>query len=192
MKIFIIAVCILFSTNLQAQTDSIVPLDIDAANSCYSYNLRHRTYLNYSYNPSTQTHNYSKNWDFDGDGDTDSLCFIGTGGAHLYFYLRIILTSDKKVRDYPFLELDFPCLGSINELKSANFFPPPYFPRFVVDYFDNGAIDYHPKDRIFLHLDRSDEVSEEWKKKGVTSRYLLLEYENGDMMIKNFMEYMDE
>src|SRR5688500_10540773 len=86
MKIFIIAVCVLFFTNLQAQTDSIAILDIDVANSCYSYNLRDRKFLNYSYDPATQTHNYSKNWDFDSDGETDSLYFIGTGGAHLYFY----------------------------------------------------------------------------------------------------------
>src|SRR3954471_2996099 len=75
-----------------AQSDTV------PGNSCQPYFNSKKVSINYSYSVSTQTHDYSNNWDFDGDGKTDNLYFIGTGGAHLYFYLRIVLSSDKKVR----------------------------------------------------------------------------------------------
>ena len=39
---------------------------------------------------------YSGNWDIDGDGRKDSVLFIGNGGAHLYYHLRLRLSSEKK------------------------------------------------------------------------------------------------
>ena len=68
--------------------------------------------LKYSYNDATQTHGYSGNWDLDGDGKADSLYFTGNGGVHLYFSLNIVLSSDNKLRDYNFILLDMPVLGS--------------------------------------------------------------------------------
>src|SRR6185503_11589353 len=73
--------------------------------------------LNYKYDQSNQIHDYSDNWDFDMDGKNDQLLFIGTGGAHLYFYLRIILSSDSIVRNYPFIDLDMPILPASDKLK---------------------------------------------------------------------------
>ena len=154
-------------------------------NSCQSVLDSNKTTIHYSYTGLTQTHDYSNNWDFDGDGETDGLYFIGTGGAHLHFYLRIILSSDKKIRNFPFLELDFPCVGSVSELKSSSFYPPPFFPRFVVNDFNTGAPGDNANDKIYLHLDSHSEIPAVWKKRGVSSSYLLLLYEKGEIIIKN-------
>ncbi len=158
------------------------------SNSCQPYFDHHKRSIHYSYSVSSQIHDYSNNWDFDGDGTTDGLYFIGTGGAHLYFYLRMVLSSDKEVRDFPFLELDMPCLGDISELKNSKFYPPPIFPQFVVDSFHSNGLGSDANDKIYLHLDSYATIPTEWKKKGVSSRHLLLHYDKGQMTIKNFIE----
>lgn len=172
-----------FPSHAQSDTTDIEEI----GNSCQPFFDDNKVSLHYSYSVANQTHNYSGNWDFDGDGDTDELYFIGTGGAHLYFYLRIVLSSDKKVRNFPFIELDLPCPGRITELENANFYPPPLLPQFVVDKFYTGPGD-NINDKIYLHLDHAHTIPTEWKKKGVTTRYLLLRYDKGEMTIKNFIE----
>ncbi|GAB2814515.1 hypothetical protein [Ferruginibacter profundus] len=157
-------------------------------NSCQPYFDKNKNPVHYVYNVAKQTHDYSGNWDFDGDGKTDGLFFVGTGGAHLYFYLSIVLSADKKTRNFPFLELDMPCLGNIDELKQSQFYPPPLFPQFVVDKFSTGALSDNANDKIYLHLDRSAVIPPEWKKRGVSSTYLLLYYKKGSITIQNFIE----
>src|SRR5689334_20046456 len=77
-------------------------------------------YQQYIYNPETNSrelsYNYSNKWDFDGDKRADSLFFVGNGGAHTYFYLRIILSSDGKQRDFKSIQIDMPYLISFEEL----------------------------------------------------------------------------
>jgi hypothetical protein len=165
-----------------SQVDSTVV--ITAGNSCEAFLKSNKQALQYSYNAATQTHDYSGNWDFDGDGHTDGLFFVGTGGAHLFFYLRIILSSDKKIRDFPFLELDMPCPGTLDELKKANLYSPPFFPQFVVDKFSESTV----TDRIYLRLYDASAIPAQWRKKGVNSVFLLLEYEKGEINIRNFIQ----
>ena len=74
--------------------------------------------LIYSFDEISQIHNYSHNWDFDNDGIKDELYFVGTGGAHIYYFLRMVLSSDKKVRDINFIQLDFPFLNGTDILNS--------------------------------------------------------------------------
>lgn len=173
-----------FTLTLNARGQADTPFS-KTGNSCQAMLSANNTSINYSYDVITQTHNYSNNWDFDGDGKTDQLYFIGTGGARLYFYLRIVLSSDKKIRNFPFLELDMPCVGNISELNNHRLSPPPLFPQFVVDKFYDEESD-NLNDKIYLHLDRSSEIPKKWKKKGVTSHYLLLQYKNGEITIRNF------
>lgn len=66
--------------------------------------------LQHHYDSLKQVHDYSNNWDFDGDSIADQLFFIGTGGAHLYFYPRIILSSDHIIIEFRRIETDFPVL----------------------------------------------------------------------------------
>jgi len=170
-----------FCLTTYAQSDTV------SGNSCQSYFEIKKVNIHYSYSVRNQTHDYSNNWDFDGDGKTDKLYFIGNGGAHLYFHLRLILSSDKKIRDFPFLNLDMPCLGEIAELKNAKFYPPPAFPQFVVDNFATGGLGDNANDKIYLHLDKYSTIPSELKKRGVTSRYLLLYYDKREITIKNFI-----
>jgi hypothetical protein len=180
----LLTLTISFQSPAQSDTTDVEEI----GNSCQPFFDDNKISIHYSYTVAIQTHNYSGNWDFDGDGNTDELYFIGTGGAHLYFYLRIVLSSDKKVRNFPFLELDLPCLGRITELKNAKFYPPPLLPQFVVDKFYTNGLGNNTNDKIYLHLDDSHTIPTEWRKKGVTTRYLLLWYDKGEMTIKNFIE----
>ncbi len=75
--------------------------------------------LIYSFDEITQIHNYSHNWDFDNDRINDEIYFVGKGGAHIYYFLRVILSSDKKVRDLNIIQSDFPLLTSTNNLNSV-------------------------------------------------------------------------
>jgi len=170
-----------------AQSDSIFK-DTHPANSYKTWFDSTKISIEYSYMESTQTHNYSGNWDFDGDYKSDSLYFIGTGGAHLYFYLRIILSSDNKVRNFPFIELDMPLLGSIIDLKKTNFYPPPVLPQFVVDKFPSPSDPYGFIDKIYIHVEEYSLSSSEWKKRRINSSYLLLEYEKGNIVVKDFIK----
>jgi len=142
---------------------------------------------------SMEVYDYSDKWDFDGDGKTDALYFLGSDGAHVYYSLRIILSSDKKVRDFPYLSIDCPYdFGNIDSLRKANFFPPPVFPQFVVgDFYNSHLGDDNLNDKIYIHLDLSTFSIEksELKKQGVTSSYILLRYKKGKFIIKNFFDY---
>jgi hypothetical protein len=75
--------------------------------------------LSYVYVNDTQTHDYSGNWDLDADGVPDRICFIGTGGAHLYYYLHVTLSSDNSPLDFPFIQTDAPVLVPIDTLFSG-------------------------------------------------------------------------
>ena len=78
----------------------------------------------HAFNAKTQVHNYSKNFDFDGDIDSDSMYFVGTGGAHLYYYLKIRLSSTKKTYEFHDIQIDDPTVYDVSYLKKTNFLPP--------------------------------------------------------------------
>lgn len=163
-----------------AQSDSV-----QVVSNSYksSLNIKHPS-LNYDYHTSGQIHDYSNNWDLDGDHKTDSLFFIGNNAAHVYYHLRIVLSSDNKVNDFPFLEFDFPCLGTIDELKNASFYPPPRFPQFVVHDFDSDGIH-----EIYLNLEtKHSPIPTKWKKEGLTSRYILVRFEKRRLRLSNFID----
>src|SRR5215510_7068458 len=113
------AVLILFfvSTISYSQTDS------NTYNSFESIYKKRNPSLNYKYNREKQIHDYSNNWDLDNDSKPDQIYFVGTGGAHLYYYLRVILSTDNVVRNFPFIESDFPALPADEELKDPGFKP---------------------------------------------------------------------
>jgi len=134
--------------------------------------------IHYTYDESTQTHNYSGNWDLDGDGISDSLFFIGNGGAHLYYHLKVVLSKDKKPQDFEFLMLDMPVLSNITELKKSSLL----FPSFVVSDFDaDGLYD------VYLNFDVTfSSIPGKWKKLGLSSRRVLVQYKNRSLIIKDF------
>ncbi len=185
MKIFFIGFILsIYLPALHAQTGTNIE-NTHTPNSYKEIYSRTRPTLNYMYDEGTQTHNYSNNWDIDGDGKPESISFIGNGGAHLYFYLQIRLSKDNIVRDFPFLVLDFPLLGSIEQLKNVAGDTPPFLPQFVVHDVDGDG-----DKEIYLNFDITfSSIPEEWKKKGLTSRYVLLDYKNRDIVMRDYRKY---
>jgi len=172
--IFITFIFGLFSVSLFSQSDHIPNSFKKRYDSLFPA-------LKYSYDPATQTHDYSGNWDFDGDKKLDSLFFIGNGGAHLYFHLRLKLSSEDIIRDFRYLVSDFPILDSISRLKRM-YGENSNFPIFVVHDFNSDG-----KMEVYLNTDINFvPIPSKWKKRGVTSRSLLISYQMKDIVIKNF------
>ncbi|WP_276978659.1 hypothetical protein [Flavobacterium filum] len=131
--------------------------------------------LKYSYDDKTQTHNYSDNWDFDKDGKTDQLNFVGTGGAHLYFYLRVVLSSDNKTHDLNFIQSDNPVLPPDTETKKPDYVPEKTQTNFSV---------FISKDKntcVFVKIDDSTFATEKslLKSKGIKTKYIIIYFKNG-------------
>src|SRR5438876_147936 len=114
--ILTIILIFLFRVSALAQSDS-------ASNSFETIYKKANPTIHYKYGNKKQVHDYSNNWDFDKDGKTDNVYFIGTGGAHLYYYLRVVLSSDNIVRNFPFIQSDFPVLPKDDELNKIGYRP---------------------------------------------------------------------
>ena len=138
--------------------------------------------LHYRYDSLEQVHDYSGNWDLDGDGRNDQVFFVGTGGAHLYYFLRVILSSDNKVRDYSFLQSDFPLLPAENEpaLSPGEGQPLPLFAA--------GDMDGDGSKDIFMQLDESSFIANKkvLKKHGIRSRYILITFSHGRVQSRDY------
>ena len=137
----------------------------------------------YDYDSIRQIHNYSNNWDFDKDGVKDQIYFIGTGGAHLYYFLRVILSSDNIKRDFPFIQLDAPVLPSDKELSKTDFNPKKSWVHFAV--FD---CDKDNRKDIFIKLDNSsfDVEKNILKSKGIKTNLIMLTFKNGRTIFRDF------
>ena len=163
-----------FSIALIAQSDHLT----NSYKSTY-----HAKYpaLKYYYDATTETHDYSGNWDFDGDKISDSLSFVGNGGAHLYFHLRLKISSELKTRNFEYLVSDFPVLDSIDHFRKV-YGKTSIFPVFVAHDFNNdGRMD------IYFNTDINfAPIPKHLKRKGVTSRNLLISYEKKGIVIRNF------
>ena len=111
--LFTIILTIFTLTAFSQQADSL-----DNPSNSFENNYRKSNpNLTYSYDNISQIHNYSNNWDFDKDGIKDELYFVGTGGAHLYYFLKVVLSSDKKSREFNFIQSDFPRLTATDTLN---------------------------------------------------------------------------
>lgn len=137
--------------------------------------------LRYTYHSFSQTHDYSGNWDFDGDKIPDSLMFVGNGGAHLYFHLRLGLSSERTKRDFHFIVSDFPMLDSVEHFKKV-YSKNSIYPVFVVHDFDgDGNMD------IYISTDiKFAPIPAKWKRRGVSSGNLLIGYKKHRVTIENF------
>ena len=76
--------------------------DVKVRYKCYTVG-RHEN----SINERNTVPDYSGNWDFDADGKNDGVMFIGTGGAHLYYYLKVRLSTGKSF-ELTFINSDMP------------------------------------------------------------------------------------
>ncbi len=126
----------------------------------------------------SQIHNYSNNWDFDNDGIKDQIYFVGTGGAHIYYFLRIVLSSDKKVRDVNFILSDFPFLNETIKLNSEK-----SNVGFAVLNIEKELVP-----SIIVRLDEStfDAFKKEFMKENIKTRNSLISFKNGKMKFGSF------
>ena len=149
------------------QTDS---LDIPS-NSFENNYLKSNSTLKYSYDEIYQIHNYSNNWDFDKDGIKDELYFIGTGGAHLYYFLKVVLSSDKLSREFNFIQSDFPFLTATDTLNIKK-----TVLGFVVADISKNSIP-----TIIVRLDNSTYYAnkKEFTKQKIKTRNISISFKNG-------------
>jgi hypothetical protein len=153
-----------------------------ASNSFEQTYKRSNQSINYNYENEKQIHNYSNNWDLDNDGKPDQVYFIGTGGAHLYFFLRVVLSTDNRTRDFSFIQSDFPVLPSDKELQKASFNPKINSTQFAVFGNSNKS--------IFVKLDDQSFFSNKkmLNKKGIKTPYIMLSFKNGKSVCKDFVD----
>jgi hypothetical protein len=114
MKFIFTIFLTIFTTTVYSQSFDSLEIPSNSFESSYR---KSNPNLMYKYDDISQTHNYSNNWDFDKDGINDELYFIGTGGAHLYYYLKVILSTDKLPREFDFIQSDFPFLTATDTLN---------------------------------------------------------------------------
>ncbi|HRZ41277.1 MAG TPA: hypothetical protein P5228_01080 [Bacteroidales bacterium] len=166
----------------QKQDDRIPEIEVPADSVLISNSfgdLLRKTHpdLKYHYDSISQIHNYSDNWDFDHDGIRDELYFVGTGGAHLYYYLRVILSSDAVVRDMHLAESDFPVLTATDTID---------FDRtsagFVV-----AAPGFDANPSIIVRLDDQSYFAnrEVLKHHGIRTKNIVISFVNGKTVIRS-------
>ena len=156
---------------LNAQTDSVA-----FPYSEYTQNI---------FNPETKTfnlsYNYSNKWDIDGDGKFDSVYFIGNGGAHTYFYLRLKLSSEKKERDFPTVNVDMPYISSPEDLMKIPKSPAIQFVPFDLD--KNKVFD------IYINFNNTiSHIPKSWSENGVTQKRVVLYSKNGKLKVRNYLQ----
>lgn len=172
-KLILITVLILNMVASYAQTDSL---------SNDGPPLINEEYAEHHYDSTLKveilTYNYSNKWDLDGDGKNDAVLFVGNGGAHEYFHLRIELSSKPTISDFPGIEIDMPYYVEIT--KNENW--DKKVAQFVVSDFDNDGLK-----EIFLNIGNpGDFIPEDLKEKGITSSHVLIDYEEGQLWLRNF------
>lgn len=135
------------------------------------------------YNPETKSvnlsYNYSGKWDFDGDGKKDSLFFIGNGGAHAYFYPKLILSKDGSTRIYPTVLLDMPYFN--NKVQLEKFRKNPAVQLIVDDLDKDGITD------IYFNFDHSSgAIPKTWRRKGIHTKYVIVSFAGGTLKCNNY------
>lgn len=155
--------------SFKGYTQQTVQIDIHSDSFEKQISLSYPT-IKYSYDSTSQTHNYSSNWDLDKDGINDEVYFIGTGGAHLYYFLKVVLSTDKKLREFDFIQIDFPLFTGTDTTNAAQ-------TRFGFKVADLG------KSRMPTILVRLDEQTfynnPALKKRKIKTKNVMLSFENG-------------
>lgn len=154
-------------TFTSAQSDSTYTELVQIPNSEYAV---------YRYDSTLQTdiltYQYSDLCDLDNDGIKDSITFVGNGGAHVYFHLELKLSSHQEWMEYPTFYIDMPYFNDeIDEMA-----------QFVVKDLDQDG-----KDEIYLNIDNPfGSIPENLKTKDLSSKRLIIEFENGALVVKHY------
>ncbi|TNE54903.1 MAG: hypothetical protein EP338_05500 [Bacteroidetes bacterium] len=167
---FILSTCLLLvSASLWGQgtdsTELYPPVPIDKEN----------IFLNIPGFPDpVSSYDYSGKWDLDKDGQKDSLLLVGNGGAHAWYYPRLILSSNGRQYDYPHLLIDFPYPGELSPKKIEN------------DQLLQLAIINEPKGTyMYLKVDVETE-QEVFNSYGLHQRKILFSFDKGTPVLSDF------
>lgn len=138
--------------------------------------------LKYSFVETTMTHNYSGNWDLDGDGKADSVYFIGNGAVHVYFHLKLVLSSMNTIHEFRFIQLDLPVLESVSYLEE-NEVENAFYPQFVVgDFNADGRSD------IYVCIDTTENpIPRKIRRMGIRSNRLLICSDGSKLQVARFL-----
>ena len=167
MKLFITSLLTMVTLTVFAQQADSIRMASNSFENSYS---KSNPTLKYSYDSTSQTHNYSNNWDFDKDEINDEVYFIGMGGAHLYYFLKIVLSTDHKPRKFDFIQSDFPLLTATD---TSNFDKTPL--GFVVT--DLGK---QLTPTIIVRVDQQTFFdNKELKKRKIKTKNILVSFEHG-------------
>jgi hypothetical protein len=164
--LFTVVFTIFTLTDFSQKADSVET----PSNSFENLYRKRNPSLKYRYDSIAQIHNYSNNWDFDKDGIKDELYFVGTGGAHLYYFLRVVLSSDHTAREFSNIQSDYPLLTSTDTSDLNN---TPF--GFVVANFGTNLIP-----TIIVRLGEQTFFNcKQRKKRKIRTNNISLHFENG-------------
>jgi hypothetical protein len=167
MKVLFTVVLVIFTLTSFSQKADIIDTPSNSFES--QYRITNPTLI-YSYDTINKIHNYSNNWDFDNDGIKDELYFVGTGGAHLYYFLKVVLSTDHTPREFSIMLSDYPMLTSTDTL---NLNKTPF--GFVVANLDKNLIP-----TIIVRLgDKTFCDCKQPKKTKIRTNNISLHFENG-------------
>lgn len=166
-------------------TDSAMSQADLATNSFEESYKQSNPTLKYQYDSASQTHDYSNNWDLDSDGKPDQVYFVGMGGVHLYYYLRIVLSTDHVTRNYRFIQSDLPILPDAEALKNNEFSPLKNQAFFAV--FDK---DQDNQNELFVRLDNATftENRKALKQKGINTPFVVITCKKGKIVFSNYTD----
>jgi hypothetical protein len=105
--------------------------------------------------------------------------FIGNGGAHSYFYPKIILSSNGLSYDFTSVQIDMPYFNSIETLNYWKLNPSVQF--VVYDFNSNGSQD------IYLNFNNSfSNIPIDWKKQSVKTKKVILDFSKKKLSVKDY------
>ncbi|MGB0978032.1 MAG: hypothetical protein ACPGVV_01490 [Croceimicrobium sp.] len=118
-------------------------------------------------------YHYTDLWDFDNDGLKDEIRFISNGGAHVYYYLQIFLSSAQELYSFRNFYIDMPYLFEADELLE-------FIPFLVLDFDQDGV------DEIYLNLNNHfASIPAELRSKGIKTKKIRIDYENGELRLSD-------
>lgn len=125
---------------------------------------------------SSVSSNWLENFDLDGDSINDKIYFDFSEGAHCCYKINIVLSSDRKERNFPF-EMD----GGY-EMGVDNSQP---------NQFDIRDIDNDGLPEILMQIEtyngESSTIPTKWKSEyGITSNNIVIEFDTNDIVLMDY------
>lgn len=159
--------------------DKYVGTDNDSVSNSFEASYRKSNpSLEYNYDDISQIHNYSNNWDLDTDGIKDEVYFVGIGGAHLYYFLKVVLSTDNKPREFNFIASDYPIFKATD---TFNYKKEMY--GFTVTNIGKNLIP-----TIIIQLDEQTYYDNiQLKKRNIKTKNVLISFEKGITIYDSFL-----